>query len=129
MNTEEMRECKKKYYQENKEVVLAQHKKYREDNQDKVAEAKRRKWAELRYRVLDYYSSGKICCAICSEDRLPCLSVDHLNGGGNKHRREVGFGYAFYLWIERSNYPEGFRVLCMNCQFVTRSDNYRGVEI
>ena len=78
--------------------------------------------AEQRYRVLDYYSNGKLCCALCDEARLPCLSIDHIEGNGNAHRRSIGVksGSSFYSWIEKNGFPTGFRVLCANCQSMSR---------
>lgn len=47
--------------------------------------------------------------------------IDHVNGGGNAHRRSIGGTTActvrFYRWLEVNNYPEGFQVLCHNCNF------------
>lgn len=48
------------------------------------------------------------------------LIIDHIDGGGTKHRKEVGKGAAFYRWLEKNNYPLNFQVLCMNCQFGKR---------
>lgn len=64
-------------------------------------------------RIFDAYGGR---CACCSEDRFEFLAIDHVNGGGNKHRREVtGLGAKFYKWLEQNHFPEGFRVLCHNC--------------
>jgi len=46
------------------------------------------------------------------------LTIDHINGGGNKQKQEIGgAGIKLYLWMKRNNYPSGFQVLCMNCNF------------
>lgn len=42
------------------------------------------------------------------------LSLDHVNGGGHRQRRELGGG-GFWTWLAKNNYPPGFRVLCHNC--------------
>jgi len=39
--------------------------------------------------------------------------IDHVNGGGNTHRKEVG--KTVYRWLRKQGYPEGYRVLCDNC--------------
>jgi hypothetical protein len=66
-----------------------------------------------RKRILDVYG-GK--CACCGEHRYEFLAIDHINGGGNKHRKEVtGLGARFYAWLQREGFPDGFRVLCHNC--------------
>ena len=47
-------------------------------------------------------------CVICGEPRLACLSIDHINGGGTEHRKELARkGSSFYDWIKRLR-PELF---------------------
>ena len=67
---------------------------------------------KYRKLALDHYG-GK--CACCGESRFEFLSIDHINGGGTKHREEIGRGTAMYQWLRRSGWPSGFRVLCHNC--------------
>ncbi len=56
-------------------------------------------------------------CACCGEDDLDVLSIDHVNGGGARHRRELkAKGEVFgYHWLKKNGFPLGFRVLCLNC--------------
>jgi predicted restriction endonuclease len=65
----------------------------------------------IRKKVLNHYGHR---CACCGERRYEFLSIDHINGGGNKHRKEIGNG-KIYLWLIKNSYPEGFQVLCCNC--------------
>jgi hypothetical protein len=80
---------------------------------------------ELRLNTMNIYGGCK--CALCSETELVVLSIDHIEGGGVKHRKEIGNGDAnigaskFYRWLRDNNYPPGYRVLCMNCQFRERA--------
>lgn len=70
-------------------------------------------WAALREEMFAHYGSE---CACCGEDHREFLCIDHIEGGGNKHRAEVGgTGSVFYAWLRRNGWPEGFRVLCHNC--------------
>jgi hypothetical protein len=75
----------------------------------------------LKQSTLDHYGNE---CSCCGETRFEFLSIDHINGGGNLHRKEVGEGTSFYLWLKRNNYPEGFQTLCMNCNFSRGSYGY-----
>ena len=52
-------------------------------------------------------------CACCGESRIEFMSVDHINGGGSKHRKEIPSN--LYTWLRQQGYPDGFRVLCLNC--------------
>jgi len=72
----------------------------------------RRLYRRLREEVLDHY--GKVC-ACCGEDRYEFLSIDHVDGGGNAHRREIGNPSVFCRWLKKNGLPIGYRVLCMNC--------------
>ncbi len=76
----------------------------------------------IKVSLLSHYSNGSMVCAKCGFSDMKALSIDHINGGGNKHRKETGEGINFYRWLRRSNYPEGYQVLCMNCQFIKRYD-------
>ncbi len=71
-----------------------------------------RDWKEL---IIGVYGGR---CACCGEDRIEFLCVDHINVGGNKHRESLGKrGRHIYYWLRDNNYPDGFRVLCHNCNF------------
>jgi len=57
-------------------------------------------------------------CACCGETTYEFLSIDHTNGDGAKHRKEIGtYSSAIYKWLKKNNYPPGFRTLCMNCNY------------
>jgi hypothetical protein len=77
----------------------------------------------LKLKVLSVYSDGKMACACCGISYIEFLTIDHLEGGGARHRREVGNGKlnngggAFYDWLKKNNFPPGYRVLCQNCNF------------
>lgn len=64
----------------------------------------------LRLKVIEAYGNK---CACCEESMIEFLCIDHVNGGGGKHRKEIG--NKIYRWLEKQNYPEGFQVLCWNC--------------
>lgn len=54
-------------------------------------------------------------CAVCGEADLDMLELDHIEGGGNAHRREMdGGGGNTYDWLRKHGYPAGFQVLCAN---------------
>lgn len=72
---------------------------------------------KIKEEVLGHYSEGHLECACCSEDKIEFLTIDHINGGGTEHRRSIGNGRSFYRWLKNHEYPDGFRVLCMNCNF------------
>lgn len=55
-------------------------------------------------------------CACCSLDEFDALSLDHVEGGGSEHRRQLGGGgSAIYTWLRDNDFPAGFQTLCRNC--------------
>lgn len=71
-----------------------------------------------RYRMETFNAYGGAKCQCCGETALDFLTIDHIKGGGRKHRKEIGTDLVG--WLRKNNYPEGFRVLCMNCNFAIR---------
>ena len=100
-----------KYYQ-------SEHRKL-EPNKKKRRELSSERQQRLKRYVIGHYSNGTNSCAFCSFDDMRALSIDHINGGGLKHIRSV---HNLYNWLIKNNYPLGFRVLCMNCQWIKRSE-------
>ncbi len=70
--------------------------------------------SKLKSAVLLAYGSG---CACCGLDDPEALTIDHVDGGGNKHRRELGIGsgWRFYQWLRKVEFPAGYQTLCYNC--------------
>jgi len=122
------REYGKRYYQEHREEVDLKHKAYKKANIDKYREWGRKHALahnqRLKLEVFTHYSRGLPQCANCSERRMSCLSIDHKNGRARTEKMKTGLrGVTFYRWLRTSNYPEGYQVLCMNCQWVKRFEN------
>jgi hypothetical protein len=81
---------------------------------------------KTKIQVFQYYCGGDIKCAKCPYDDIRALSIDHINGDGKDHFDEKGrklSGEKLYRWLKRNNFPIGFQILCMNCQFIKRYEN------
>lgn len=81
----------------------------------------------IKVMVIRHYSNDTMRCTnpdceVPGGARIfECLTIDHPNGGGNKHRREIKkTGTSFYLWLILNSFPPEFTILCMNCQFIKR---------
>ncbi len=108
-----------KYKEQSKECAQRpHHKKQARENQ-----RKRRKI--IKIQVISHYSKEQMKCCRCGFDDMRALSIDHIEGGGVKHRKSLNFigGCAFYRWLVKNNLPTGYQVLCMNCQFIKRVEN------
>jgi glucan-binding YG repeat protein len=133
---------KSQWYQRNKERVSATNKTYARENATKIKEYNAKRYAILdiegreqlynktarirnqhRIDALKHYSGGTMSCARCGFDDIRAISLDHVNGDGAAHRRQFKDSWAVFRWIKKNGYPEGFQVLCMNCQFIKRHEN------
>lgn len=71
---------------------------------------------KLRLEV--YIAYGGAFCACCGESKMDFLSLDHVDGGGTRLRKEEGQGGANeYCRLKRRGFPNGFQVLCFNCNW------------
>ena len=90
-------------------------------NNHKLSGAEQRRIDRVnnRLKVLQHYSNDRmtVCaCPGCGEARLEFLTIDHINVSVNKHRQEIGDnGSSLMHWLIVNDYPDGYRVLCMNC--------------
>ena len=117
-HTEECKAYRKAYYQKNKARLDAQAKRYRQEHKEQMRKYHHRYHLEHRIaektQALEAY--GGATCSCCGELHVEFLTLDHINGGGRKHRQEIRRqGFHFYSWLRLHGYPSGFRVLCMNC--------------
>ena len=66
--------------------------------------------------VFSHYSFGKPECTCCGEKEMKFLCIDHINNDGALHRKNYGrVGHRIYTWLKNKGYPEGYQVLCFNC--------------
>lgn len=85
---------------------------YCQRNKARLLSQQKERTRKQKIAVLTAY--GGLICACCGETHLEFLSLNHLNGGGNQHRKEVK---NLYRWLIKNNFPPGYNVLCMNCNF------------
>jgi hypothetical protein len=75
----------------------------------------------LRLEVFTHYCGGGTphCqCPGCQTTYIGFLQLDHVNGDGAAHRKENNLGTGgprLWRWLRANGYPEGFQVLCCNC--------------
>lgn len=75
--------------------------------------------------VFAAYGGQKCSCPCnCDVTEREYLTIDHI-GGRKIHGHAKSFtGHQFYRWLKRNNFPPGFRVLCMNCNFALGHAGY-----
>ena len=109
-NKERDKEYRIKYYSEHKELMAAK----RKQNNHKYREYYRTWKRNFRKKIFAAYG-GK--CTCCGETIPEFLTIDHINGDGAKHRKELRLrgGAPFYTWLKKNNFPKGYQILCWNC--------------
>lgn len=86
------------YYWKHRSRILADGKSRQRENKAKVVKA---------------YGGKCVCCGV---DYVELLTIDHVNGGGNSHRREAGQAKQIYKYLISQGFPKKqYRLLCFNC--------------
>ncbi|MDE1814633.1 MAG: hypothetical protein KGI05_08235 [Thaumarchaeota archaeon] len=87
-------------------------------NRPEFIEKRKQYLLSIKLKVFSHYCGGinkiKCQCTKCNISIIRMLTIDHINGDAHKNRHQ-GVGIALCLWIIRNNFPEGFQVLCWNC--------------
>lgn len=114
-NWEQYRAAQDRWVKANPEKVRASANRYFQSNKHKVAE----RWQAMRMMVFEAYGGAR--CKCCGEENYAFLTIDHVNNDGAAHRAAIG--KHLYRWLIEHDYPEGFQVLCMNCNFGKHRNN------
>jgi hypothetical protein len=128
------KKCRGKYSTSNRENLATYHKKYRtgfsyekwSKNYREVNKERfkvRNKEYRLKMRMMAFEKYGGAICSCCGEKEIAFLALDHIDGGGTQQRKILKGGSAIYHWVYKNNYPEGFRVLCHNCNWGIHVNN------
>ena len=83
--------------------------------------------AEIRIIVLTAYAKGSTpyceCCNACHTD---VLALDHINGGGNKHRKALRakgetsnlYAHLYRHFKKTGKWLSGYQLLCTTCNWI-----------
>ena len=118
LNPEEDREYKRIWRLNHPNERRDYQQKYYYSNRARIIERSRKELADLKFQVFSHYSVlHSPMCFQCGEDDLDVLCIDHINGNGNQERKKINRfgGNGFYRWLRTNGYPEGYQVLCANC--------------
>lgn len=130
LNKDSISATRKMYRLKNSKNIKNKHKEYYDSVlRDKKGHKKREKNGYtglspkernrlIRLTVMRHYSGFQPKCACCGENEYKFLCIDHINGGGNEHRRTItknGKGGSMANWLLKNGLPVGFQILCYNC--------------
>lgn len=103
--------------------------KYAKGDPERRRALKRAYLKRVRLLVLNHYGN---CCVCCGESQYEFLAMDHINGGGAQHRRDLKNSKTICEWLKTHNFPDGFQILCHNCNmargFYGQCPHERGTE-
>lgn len=110
-------EATKRWEQRNPEWRKQYRKAEYQRNKTAGSYSKRREnHAQIREECIRHYSNDTNCCACCGENAIEFLAIDHIDGGGSKHRKEVRKRFpSMYHYLKAEGFPSGYRILCHNC--------------
>jgi len=122
---ESVRRGAKIYREKNRESIRNKNRIYnaerRKDQEFRsINNIKTKEWRiNQRKLVLEHYGGTPPSCSCCGESIIEFLTVDHIDNDGAAHRRDnkIASGGQTYSWIIKNNFPPGFQILCMNCNF------------
>jgi len=124
---------RREHYKKNKDKINAKRREYGQKPEVKKKKSEvDKKWRENNYElslkrnreccknydikckklVFEHYGKK---CSCCGEKEMMFLTIDHINGGGEKHRKKIG--RKIYRWLVINNFPDGFKTLCFNCNW------------
>ena len=103
----------KAYYYRNLQKRREVSKKYSETHKEYLSNYKKERLKKFKRLVFQHYGEQ---CACCGESHIDFLTIDHIKGNGNKHRKNMGSSNILD-YLVKNNYPEEFQTLCMNCNF------------
>lgn len=118
---EEIAERRRAYRLKNKDKLDASKKEYNRTHIERcrgwVKKAVKKYYEKQKLICLEHYGGKPPKCACCGETRIEFLALDHIEGGGKKHHREIKqhSPIAYRRWLINNNFPIAMRVLCHNC--------------
>ena len=92
-------------------------------HRSELLKVSREKHEVLKIDILTHYSTNNLpSCAWCGISDTDVLCIDHINDDGYEQRKNnpSRCGSGLYKWLRKNDYPEGYQVLCANCNLKKR---------
>lgn len=110
---------------EYRQKIISSRKKLYWENRDYYIKYGREYTKKVRLETLTFVGGANgIKCIKCGFDDKRALQIDHVNGGGLKEIRELKNNRK-YLELIKSK-PQNYQILCANCNWIKRHENFEG---
>jgi hypothetical protein len=70
----------------------------------------------MKGEAVAHYSKGLMECSKCHFKDIRALTLDLVDGGHKK--KGLPYGTKLYEQLKKEGWPEGWQVLCFNCQWI-----------
>lgn len=101
------------YYYRQRQKVLDYSKKRYTKNKLRIIFLQTERRRKIITKIFDLLGDK---CVLCGFKNKMALQIDHLKGGGQKHRRIRGGGMNYYKDIV--NDIKNYQILCANCNLI-----------
>lgn len=134
-NKEHLQKYDKLRRNNNQEGESERFKKYRNEHLECLKKKSRVRTEKYRQKikeiVIDHYSCGGNRCSQCGFCDIRALDIDHINNNGNVERKEKKLlgGSTTYLYLIRNKFPEGYQVLCKNCNWIKHVEHAKKLRM
>lgn len=117
-----------KIWKKNNPDKVKQHRKdYYSKHKKKLNKYEKEKWQELRLKAIEKLGGrcSSVECRWVNEDGSKgcvdtrALQVDHVNGGGTKERKQIGYRQLYRKVIKDTE--NTYQLLCANCNWIKKS--------
>jgi hypothetical protein len=115
-NRNRLLKWRKSYYEANREKQIEAAKVWNANNPEGFKRSTKKQYHRLREEAMAAY--GGYVCACCGEDEPIFMTIDHVENDQCERAKEFGrshTGLFLYTWLKKNGYPQGFQVLCHNC--------------
>ena len=119
-NSARKKEYQDEYRANHRDEINRRRRKYYVTNRTQIRSVATRRIDKLKAELYNIF--GKRCVQ-CGFDDVRALQLDHINGGGAQERRGKT---AAQVWRNAINNPEGYQMLCANCNSIKRYTHGEG---
>lgn len=107
--------CSKENYKEFRKSLPKEKIQWYRRTEDLLGQYKRRSERTFQLKLEMILAYGGMC-SCCGETEIKFLTLEHLEGGGNQHRKEFSKASRTWADLKKRGWPKGHTILCWNCQ-------------